>query len=48
MFCTVIEFQLLSDIAILSIEKNISKNLDIDHVVHRFSVARRNRRITLN
>lgn len=37
----------LTDIAILSIEKNISKNLDMEKVVDKFSAAHHNRKIIL-
>lgn len=37
----------LTDIAVLSIEKNISKNLDMEKVVDKFSAAHHNRKIML-
>ncbi|XP_050544243.1 uncharacterized protein LOC126907178 [Daktulosphaira vitifoliae] len=37
----------LSDLAVLSIEKNISKNLDLEFIVDKFSAAHHNRRIML-
>ena len=40
--------QRLTDLALLSIEKQLSQNLPLDEVIDRFAVADKNRKIVLN